>query len=300
MTRKSPILYYDPNFKSFFLENEDLFLILISDITNIDILKKKEDIEIIYNDIPISRGNEKFNRTDFIIKVSDNFFINVELNKDGSNDWKNKSISYIFKIYSIHTKSGKNYLETKTYQVNINCFESDDDPVIGYSLSPTIIWDGYSSIRKVNNNLPNFTECIYVYTFNVYKANKMYYNEYKEKGRKDIPNYIRWGAFLSLKNFSKTSEVMEGIFDESRCKRAMKKLDELQNKSDYLTTEEVQEMYETSYERGLVAAEQKGITQTTSNIIKSMLENNMDYEIISKVTGKSLEEIEEIENSIEL
>lgn len=31
---------------------------------------------------------------------------------------------------------------------------------------------------------------------------------------------------------------------------------------------------------------------------KSMLENNLDYEIISKVTNKTIDEIKEIENSI--
>ena len=42
----------------------------------------------------------------------------------------------------------------------------------------------------------------------------------------------------------------------------------------------------------------KGINQNTTKIIKSMLMENTDYEFISKVTGKSIEEIKEIEKSM--
>ena len=48
------------------------------------------------------------------------------------------------------------------------------------------------------------------------------------------------------------------------------------------------------YEEGL----NEGINQNTTKIIKSMLMENTDHEFISKVTGKSIEEIKEIEKSM--
>ena len=41
-------------------------------------------------------------------------------------------------------------------------------------------------------------------------------------------------------------------------------------------------------------ASEEGIT----SMIKSMLENKADYDFITKVTGKTIEEIKEIESSI--
>ena len=47
----------------------------------------------------------------------------------------------------------------------------------------------------------------------------------------------------------------------------------------------------------MVQGIEKGIEQNKVDIIKSMLENKINYELISKVTGKSTEEIKEIEKS---
>ena len=95
---------------------------------------------------------------------------------------------------------------------------------------------------------------------------------------------------------------MKGILNERECRRIMKRMEELQRDDDLLSVAEIQEIYETSYDRGLYAAEQrgeeKGIEQEKNNTIQAMLENNMDYETISKITNKSVEEIKEIENSI--
>lgn len=42
----------------------------------------------------------------------------------------------------------------------------------------------------------------------------------------------------------------------------------------------------------------EGIEQKTRDVIKSMLENKLDYKIISKVSNKSIKTIKEIEKSM--
>ena len=44
---------------------------------------------------------------------------------------------------------------------------------------------------------------------------------------------------------------------------------------------------EVNYNEGKI----EGIEETTINVIKSMLDNHLDYELISKVSGKTIEEI---------
>lgn len=43
---------------------------------------------------------------------------------------------------------------------------------------------------------------------------------------------------------------------------------------------------------------ENAIEQNTVQTIKSMLENNIDYDLISKVNGKSIDEIKKIEETI--
>ena len=43
---------------------------------------------------------------------------------------------------------------------------------------------------------------------------------------------------------------------------------------------------------------ENAIEQNTVQTIKSMLENNIDYDLISKVSGKSIDEIKKIEETI--
>ena len=51
---------------------------------------------------------------------------------------------------------------------------------------------------------------------------------------------------------------------------------------------------EDALERGIT----QGIEEKTIDIIKEMLKNNATFEFISNVTGKSIQEIKEIENSM--
>ena len=51
---------------------------------------------------------------------------------------------------------------------------------------------------------------------------------------------------------------------------------------------------EDAFERG----KNLGIEQNTLNIIEEMLNNNIDINTISKVTGKSIDEIEQIKNKL--
>ena len=66
-------------------------------------------------------------------------------------------------------------------------------------------------------------------------------------------------------------------------------------KLDALVKEnEIEEVRASGLEQGL----SKGIEENTINTIKNMLLNNIDINTISKVTNKSIEEIKEIEKSM--
>ena len=83
-----------------------------------------------------------------------------------------------------------------------------------------------------------------------------------------------------IKEKSKDKNVLEGIKFEDNMEYRFKLVEE------------------DAYERGLEQGLEQGLVKNTIDIIKSMLDNNISNEIISKVSGKSLEEIKEIEKII--
>jgi predicted transposase YdaD len=79
---------------------------------------------------------------------------------------------------------------------------------------------------------------------------------------------------------------------------------EWQNRSDISEAEERgielgrTEGIELGRTEGIELGKIEGIETNTKNMVISMLENNLEYDIISKVTNKSIDEIKEIEQSI--
>ena len=70
-----PILCNDIIFKSLFINNEELLIKLIYDITGY----KLNNIVLTITELPIIRKNEKFKKCDILIRSKD-LIINIELN----------------------------------------------------------------------------------------------------------------------------------------------------------------------------------------------------------------------------
>ena len=97
---KVPFLCMDVIFKSIFIEYPNILGKMISDITGIEYSLLKDNIELITNEIPIKRKNEKFKKCDFIVKVDKNNIINLEINTNSYKSGKIKNLSYSFDIFS--------------------------------------------------------------------------------------------------------------------------------------------------------------------------------------------------------
>ena len=55
---------------------------------------------------------------------------------------------------------------------------------------------------------------------------------------------------------------------------------------------------EASKEQGIQQGIEQGIEDKSKEVVINMLNKNMDYETISEISGKTIEEIKEIENDI--
>ena len=58
------------------------------------------------------------------------------------------------------------------------------------------------------------------------------------------------------------------------------------------------ELYQEALAKGIEQGIEQGIEDKSKEVVINMLNKNMDYETISEISGKTIEEIKEIENDI--
>ena len=278
-----PFLCFDIAFKAVFTNEENILAKMIADITGIEYSLLKNNIRLITNEIPISVKEEKAKRCDFLVKVSDKNIINVEINSSYYPGLLNKNLSYLFIAYATATKKNKKYDDNLfATQINLNCYkENSNKPLAKYLLQEV---DDYQI----------YTKSLSIFDVNVVKCNELYYNHMQE----EIPNYVRWGALIYCDDFSKIPNIVKGIMTDEERNRIMDKMNKLTSDDIFMSELEAREWDEWEENSKMDYAEKKGmakgIEQKTIEIIKNMLENNTDLEFISKVTNKTIEEIERI------
>ena len=292
-----PSMQYDVIFKSVFTNHEDILGKMISDITGISYELMKDNITLEVNELPISKKNEKVKRCDFIVKiVNDNIIIvNLELNKSNYSSLTVRNLSYIFSLFSSNFMSGEKYRKDfKVIQINLNCYKDDKSKIL----------TKYSLKEEIDNI--EYCDNLTIYSLNVYKCNELYYNDVREV----IPKYARWGMFLNCNYLEDIPKVTEGIMTNREMNRIMDKLVKLANNDRIMTAEESIEIAEwekkvifsdgveqglsQGIEQGISQGISQGIEQEKTETIKIMFENDATLEFISKVTGKTIDEIKEI------
>ena len=285
---KQPLLCNDVIFKSLFTGLEFILEKLIYDITGNSI----NNIILHYNEIPIVRGKEKFKRCDFLIK-KDNTIYNIELNNSSSKTNLIKNTSYIFSLFASDTSKGKKYnKDLNIIQININNFTRYNKPVLDYKL----INDNYGY---------NYLDSLKIYELDIVKCNKLYYNERIRKRR-----YLKWGALFACLNIKDMKFILDELLTKKESDMIMEKLNKI-TKEEYIMSEaealRLDNMYRESLNEeyleegkslGLVEGKNLGIEENKIEIIKNMLNNNDNYEYISKITGKSVKDIKLIKKHI--
>ena len=269
---------------------------MVSDIADIDYELLKDNIVLETNELPISTKNEKAKRCDFVLRVLDNRIINLELNAYRYPGLIIKNLSYVFQLFTSSFKKGEYYNEDLiVMQINLNAYKEEFlKPLSKYYIQE----DGTHKFYVKN---------LMIYDLNVVKCHQVYYNQ---SDKDNIPNYIKWGALIYCDNFEKIPDIVKGIMTDEERNRIMGKLDKLTREDLFYTEEEALEWAEwerrsieayamkkglaEGIEEGREIGIEQGIEQNTEDMILSMIKNNIDIQTISKITNKSIEEINNI------
>ncbi len=292
-------------FKAVFSNNKYILSKLVEailDYYKIDLDIKDKELIIKNNELPLDNYQDKQLICDYIIKIDKNTEINIEVNRSKYIGVTERNLTYSFKIFYDHFKSGDKYDKFNRYtllQINFNNYSNPN----GKNINRYYMID----IDDIENMLSNSYSLMNIDIASCYKL------VYNNDNLKEISDLEKWSAIIGCEYLEDISFILEkGLIsmNKEEKEKLIKEIKEKAKDKEILeavklenTMEDRFKMIEdlaleTGLQQGIEQGIKQGIEQKTVELIMNMIVNNIDYDTISKITSKSIEEIKEIEKSI--
>ena len=287
MKTKILSLSYNAMFKAVFSNNKVILSKLIEAILehsyiNIDI--KDKDFIIKNNELPIDNYNDKQLICDYIIKLDNVNDLNIELNRKQYPGVVERNMTYSFKIYYEHFNRGNEYSEFKKYnliQVNFNKFKNPNSK----SINKYYLLDA--------NDSKNFlSKSICIINIDIEECYNLVYNN---TCKEEISELEKLAAILYCDYLEDISSILESVRLDNMEKE--KFINDINNASKDKNNQEAIKL-EDNIEYRFELTKEEALREKTIDVIKNMLKKNYDIKEISDITGKSTNEIKEIEKSM--
>ena len=270
---------------------------LVSALLNLPYEEVKENIEILPNDKKLRNKNSKRQAQDVVVRIilSVNRRVSLEMNMNYSLANKNRNLMYLASMYSNELKNKEDYADLEPcIQVNFNTIYTDT--------KNKVLYDIYSLRNDYGNEL---TDMIKIINLNIAECYDICYNKNINKYEKDLREIIKYGALLMEKDYNKLETILEELeMDEEVKDDILDSMEEYSEDEDFSYLYYDAERDRRALENGLkteARAEglaegraeglEEGRKERNIEIAKSLLEQNIDIEVISKSTGLTEEEI---------
>ena len=283
-------LEYDTIFKATFIRRQEVLIKMIRDVFEIEDDINNPLFIVGYELVPHSKRGKSY-KSDILIKLSDDSYISIEMNKRVGNDILSRNIIQMSRIYAQINRSGDkdNIISKKTVMgLNINTFKTfTGKPVEKISLCET-------ETGMIVSNLLSFCN------IDVALCRKLVYNLGIEK----VSKAIRWGAIITSKSIKEISSILgDDILSMEEKEKFIDTIKEVNDDERVLEDWMWEEHYRLKEidERNTALQEgrEEGIKDKTKEVIINMLKKKMDYNVISEITGKTIDEIKKIEKDME-
>lgn len=232
--------------------------------------------------------------------LNDTIYIDIEINRSNFERVKQRNSMYCDKLYSMLLDMGDKTTklsDISLYQLNLNAKDKSitygEDIIVSFSLVTKDIF--------IKNK------------FMVLKYLEFYRNLYYTK-RESLSDAEIWLAALTASNFVELNEMLLDVLDDRYRNRLVSEVIRMskwnfnlhewnKEKMDQLVKDETERIYLEEKERAIREGRsewleegrkegfEQGIEQNIIATIKNMIENDLDLEVISKVTNKSIDEI---------
>lgn len=286
----------------------DRLSILLSKILNIPYNVLKNNVELIDTEKRINKKDDKFQKNDILVHInlSINEKVNIEMNVTWSKWLIDRNITYIANLFSNQLKKNEKYINLEPIiQINFNTFSVD-------SKQQNIIDKYY-----IQNNRGNkLTEKLQIYHINIENCKSIWYNQDMRKYSSEEQDIIRFCALMTLDDFDKIKKCLEEIkmsedvkknieqtvenisYDDDLMSYFGSELDmerirhaEMMEAKEAAREEGLNEGMKEGRKEGIEQGIEQGANKEKHNIALSLLNEKIDINLISKITGLSIEEI---------
>ncbi len=272
--------------KFFTAKNDNVFKAIFCNENNTFLLKTlierclKIKIEIIEIHAPEKIKENIYAKgqiLDVLVKV-DNRLINIEVNSGFYDGVHRRNFGYAGSKYSEEVKIGENYLDmNEVIQINFTWGLPRKYLILGEYL----LVDKKTEIKFVDN--------FSIFEYNMDKIRELWYSGDKEY------------EFLAILDFNKEELKKIGKGDEymSEFKKKIESLNDNREYKEFLTAEEDMKKTNNTFKEigrreGFEDGKVLGIEESKVEIAKKLFKENIDEQIISKVTGLSMEKIRDL------
>lgn len=259
-----------------------LLSIIMSDMINLSPSFIAENLIFINTELPVENKSEKKKITDILAQV-DGSTINIEANRFLKTSSSAKNNLYHHKIAYSKYLSGQDIDNSEVIQINFNTVKKYGDKLFtSFTLkSADGKYTDEENFKRIHVNMANPLEKYYNYgkekLSKVEKAIVMFQitnkKELKDiaKGDEDLM------AMAKIIDDLNEDEAIIGLYSKEELDEWQRKVDEVQAKKE-----------------GKAEGKSEGKKESTLEIAQNMLNMNMDIEIISKATGLSKKQIEDM------
>ena len=284
-------LTFDRLMKSFFENNIDIYKRFIINVLHLNLKENEVEMEVNNTELPVSHYKEYKKVVDFNVDINENILVGIELNNSYFSSVKLRNYIYKAKKISMNLKKGESIKKLKmikNIQLNLNARDKSDnlgeDIVVPYSIITKSVY--------LNNDVT------YIRYLDYYR--NLYYNNI------EMTEADYWLAMLTANSYTELYNILSSFLDDELRDRIIKDVIRLNN--DKVIFDEYEQMMGDAlidYEVRLLAIEEghkegydKGRQEGIEQVIKSLLNNNVDYKIIAESSGKTIEEIKDIEKNL--
>ena len=269
-------------FKAIMTKNVDIFKDFL--IETMDLNITEDNNYLIFLDKELIKGNfkEKGKTIDLNVRIGEDLIIDIEMNTSKYEVVQIRNELFVSKLNTLMFEVGDEYKSLRgkyIYQLNLNANPNEKGDIEPDEAEMT--WrrkkKRFSDRQKIFNK------------YLVYYKN-MYYNKTINMTYDEI-----FMAGLMSNSFTELYDIMKNILSTDKLNNFMESV--INMSKEWISLHE----WEKEKMDKMVAEKERELElrEYTEEMIKKMIENNADYDFISKVTNKSTEEIKEIAQSID-
>ena len=274
-------LTYDGRFKYVFKSKDLSFFVasIVSDILNLEygyVFKNMKYIDSIF-------GNTKLNeyRSDVIVAVDKTYLI-FEMNRNYYHNLRTNKLLYLSTVYDYYYEDINNrYNNVTAILVNINSFKENEKGIKEFD----------TSYLFMTNNKVIYTDKVQIREFNLVNGEEKCYNKFatSKLERRLTYLYVTREEENIIREFIKGDDVLMKV-DEYRKQIKEGKIP-VQLTAKERLEREFEEIKAYAIEEATNTGMAQGMAQSTNNIASNMKKDGVNFDIIAKYTGLSIDKI---------